>query len=112
MTEELNIDNFLQNISKKRKSLLLTMVASIAISVIYSLIATEYYKAYAYILPPESRHIQPLNVVDVDGDLISKDGEAIKPVDVYNNFIMNIQSENFKVIYNFLTILIVLYSST
>ena len=92
MTQEINIDSFLQNISKKRKTLLLIMIASIAVSVIYSFTATEYYKVSAYVLPPESRHIQPLNVVDVDGDLISKDGEAIKPVDVYNNFIMNIQS--------------------
>ena len=92
MTEELNITNFIENISKKRKPLIFIIATSIIISIIYSLVATEYYKAHAYVLPPESRYIQPLNVVDVDGDLISKDGEAIKPADVYNNFIMNIQS--------------------
>jgi len=96
MDKELDFNNFIENLLKNKNKLLFIMIASILSSIIYALSATEYYKAYAYILPPQPKHIQPLNVVDADGDLISQDSTAIKPVDVYNDFIMNIQSRNFQ----------------
>ena len=60
-----------------------------------SLTATNYYKAHAYILPPQTKYIQPLNVVDSDGDLLSQE-VPLKPNDIYTSFIRNIQSRKFQ----------------
>ena len=90
MKENIDINYFIQLLLAEKKTILSIISAAILISVVYALTATKYYKAHIYILPPQVKYIQPLNVIDVDGDLIS--GRAVEPSDIYKDFIMKVQS--------------------
>ena len=95
MKEDIDINYFIKLFLEQKKIIFIIIAAAVTISVIYALTATNYYKAYAYILPPQTKYIQALNVVDSDGDLISQE-KPLKPVDIYNSFIRNVQSRKFQ----------------
>ena len=93
MKEDIDINNFIKLFLEEKRMVFIIFVAAVLMSVIYALFATKYYKAYAYILPPQTKHIQALNVVDSDGDLLSQD-TPLQPNDIYASFIRNVQSRN------------------
>ena len=95
MKENIDINNFIRLFLEEKKVIFIIFVVAVLISVIYALTATKYYKAYAYILPPQTKHIQALNVVDTDGDLLSQE-TPLKPNDIYASFIRNVQSRKFQ----------------
>jgi chain length determinant protein (polysaccharide antigen chain regulator) len=95
MKEDLDINHFIELLIESKNIVLSIIASAIVFSIIYSLSATNYYKAYAYILPPQTKYVQPLNIVDSDGDLLSQE-TPIKPDDIYNSFIRNVQSRKFQ----------------
>ena len=104
MKEDIDLNYFIKLFLEKKKIIFTIIAAATTISIIYALTATKYYKSYAYILPPQTKYIQALNVVDVDGDLISQETSPLKPVDIYTAFVMNIQSRKYQREYFFNTI--------
>jgi len=96
MKENIDLNHFIKLLLEQKKVIFSIIIAAIIISVIYALSATKHYKAYAYILPPQTKYIQPLNVVDVDGDLISQKPVPLEPGDIYTAFIRNVQSRKFQ----------------
>ena len=69
MKEDIDINYFIKLFLEQKKIIFIIVAAAVTISVIYALTATKYYKAYAYILPPQTKYVQALNVVDADGDI-------------------------------------------
>ena len=67
MKEDIDINYFIKLFLEQKKIIFIIVAAAVTISVIYALTATKYYKAYAYILPPQTKYVQALNVVDADG---------------------------------------------
>ena len=96
MKENIDLNDFIKLLLEQKKVIFKIIITAIIISVIYALSATKYYKAYAYILPPQAKYIEPLNVVDVDGDLISQEPTPLNPNDIYTAFIRNVQSRKFQ----------------
>ena len=95
MKEDLDINHFIKLLVESKNIVFGIIATAVLVSIIYSLTATNYYKAHAYILPPQTKYIQPLNVVDSDGDLLSQE-VPLKPNDIYTSFIRNIQSRKFQ----------------
>jgi chain length determinant protein (polysaccharide antigen chain regulator) len=96
MKEDIDLNYFIKLFLEQKKIIFTIIAVATTISIIYALTATKYYKSYAYILPPQTKYIQALNVVDVDGDLISLKTSPLEPVDIYTAFVMNIQSRKYQ----------------
>ena len=78
----------------KKKSILIGIIAaSFIFSLIYAFNKEETYKAQAYLIPPESRYTQPLNVFLDDGYRLSR--EEITPSTIYRVFMLNLQSRKY-----------------
>ena len=77
MSEEINLSSIIDRIIQKKSILTGIIAVSFILSVIYALNKDETYKAQAYLIPPESRYTQPLNVFLDDGYRLSR--EEITP---------------------------------
>ncbi len=94
MNEEINLSSIFDRIIQKRSILLGIIAASFILSIIYAFNKEETYKAQAYLIPPESRFTQPLNVFLDDGYRLSR--EEITPSTIYRVFMLNIQSRKYQ----------------
>ena len=94
MAEEINIGNFLELVRKNKNTVIAIIAFSFISSVVYSMIATKYYKANAYIMPAEPKHIRALNIVGGDGILLTQTKFELD--DVYTRFILNVQSRKYQ----------------
>ena len=94
MSEEINLSSIFNRIIQKKSILIGIIAASFILSVIYALNKEETYKAQAYLIPPESRYTQPLNVFLDDGYRLSR--EEITPSTIYRVFMLNLQSRKYQ----------------
>ena len=94
MTDEINLDNFLKKIVESKNILLGIIIISFVSSIFIALSKTETFKADAYLIPPESRYIQPLNVFLSDGYRLAR--SSFTRGDVYRTFVLNMQSRRFQ----------------
>ena len=94
MSEEINLSSIFDRIIQKKSILIGIIAASFILSVIYAFHKEETYKAQAYLIPPESRYTQPLNVFLDDGYRLSR--EEITPSTVYRVFMLNLQSRKYQ----------------
>ena len=94
MSEEINLSTLFNRISEKKKSILIIILSSFLISLIYAFSQDEYFKTQAYLIPPESRYTQPLNVFLDDGYRLSRD--EITPSTIYRVFMLNLQSRKYQ----------------
>jgi chain length determinant protein (polysaccharide antigen chain regulator) len=94
MTEQ-NIDNFLDLVIEKKKVLLGIILASITVSVIYALTATQLYKTSIFVVPATDIMINSLNVKDSEGRSFTRDSQ-ITPSIAYNTFMTNAQSRRYQ----------------
>ena len=95
MTSE-NLNSFVDFIEKKRITLLGIIIVPTLAALIYSITATEIYKTSIYIIPPQQKDINALNITTKDGRrLVSLDSE-IGVNEVYNTFMVNAQSRKYQ----------------
>ena len=94
MSEEINLSTLFNRISEKKKSILIIILSSFLISLIYAFSQDEYFKTQAYLIPPESRYTQSLNVFLDDGYRLSRD--EITPSTIYRVFMLNLQSRKYQ----------------
>ena len=94
MSEEINLSSIFNRIIQKKSILLGIIAASFILSIIYAFNKEETYKAQAYLIPPESRFTQPLNVFLDDGYRLSR--EEITPSTIYRVFMLNLQSRKYQ----------------
>ncbi|MBC8302957.1 MAG: hypothetical protein H8E55_45290 [Pelagibacterales bacterium] len=94
MTDQ-NIDNFLDIVVKKKKIIASIIIASVLTSLVYALAATKLYKTSIYIIPPQQKDINALNIIGKDGRRIATDFE-IRTHEVYNIFMVNAQSRKYQ----------------
>ena len=94
MNEEISVSKILNKIKSEIKPLLLIMGFSIFFSLFHALTTEEIFKSVAHLIPPENRHIQPLNIFLEDGYRITQ--EAIYPTQVYRTFVTNLQSRKYQ----------------
>ena len=94
MTEQ-NIDNFVDLVIEKKNVLVSIILASIIVSIIYALTATELYKTSIYIIPPQEKDVNALNIKGEDGKSLTTDSQ-IKSNEVYSIFLVNAQSRKYQ----------------
>ncbi|GIS31976.1 MAG: hypothetical protein Ct9H90mP3_7720 [Flammeovirgaceae bacterium] len=94
MSEEINLSSIFDRIIQKKNILIGIIAASFIFSLIYAFNKEETYKAQAYLIPPESRYTQPLNVFLDDGYRLSR--EEITPSTIYRVFMLNLQSRKYQ----------------
>ena len=63
----MNIDNIYTSIRDNIKQISIIILVNIIIAVIFALNSPEVYTAKAYVLPPENKYIQELNLTDDEG---------------------------------------------
>lgn len=88
----MNID-FLGLIKENKTALIGIIVVNIFISLLYALNATKTWTARAYLLPPEDRHVQALNIAAQE---VVSSNYAFSVREVYPVFIRNIQSRKYQ----------------
>ena len=94
MTEQ-NIDNFVDLVIEKKNVLISIILASVIVSIIYALTATELYKTSIYIIPPQEKDVNALNIKGEDGKSLTTDSQ-IKSNEVYSIFLVNAQSRKYQ----------------
>lgn len=94
MTEEINLSSIINRIVEKKIILIGIIGLSFIISLIYAFNKDETYKAEAYLIPPENRYVQPLNIFLDDGYRLSRD--EITPSVIYRTFMLNLQSRKYQ----------------
>ena len=94
MTEQ-NIDNFVDLVIEKKNVLISIILASIIVSIIYALTATELYKTSIYVVPAQEISIHPLNVKDSEGASFTRDSQISTSI-AYNVFLTNAQSRRYQ----------------
>ncbi len=94
MNDDINLSNLFQKIRETKKTLISIISLSILFSLIYAFTQEETFKAEAYLIPPESRYTQPLNVFLEDGYRLTR--EEIEPSDIYRVFMLNLQSRKYQ----------------
>lgn len=90
MTQDINLTNFINTLKEKKRVAQIIVVASLVLSIIYSLTAQKLYKSSIYVIPPQSKYVNMLNVFDDDGKLLIN--REIRVKDVYKVFVLNAQS--------------------
>ena len=90
MNEDINFAAFINAIREKYRVILAIITVSVLISFYHAFTVTEYFKARIYLLPPEVKHVMPLNVLDTGGGLLLK--REIYIFDAYRIFVLNVQS--------------------
>ena len=94
MTDQ-NIDNFLDLIVDKRKIIISIIAISILASFLYAISAIPLYKTSIYIIPPQEKDVNALNIKGKDGKSLTTDSQ-IKSNEVYNIFMVNAQSRKYQ----------------
>ena len=94
MTDK-NINNFIDIVIERKAVIISIILVSIFSSLIYVFSATNLYKTSIYIIPPQAKDINALNVKDRDGNKLTGD-EQITPQDVYTFFMVNAQSRKYQ----------------
>tara|TARA_B100000427_G_scaffold159773_1_gene132793 strand:- start:122 stop:1171 length:1050 start_codon:yes stop_codon:yes gene_type:complete len=92
MNTELDLKNFIQACIDKRKTILGIVASFFIFSIIYSLLLTENYKTYAYIIPPLEKDVQALKL---SSSVLGQLDSAANPWTqkrVYDTYVRNIQS--------------------
>ena len=90
-----NMNNLIDLIVDRKKIIIAIIATSILISVIYALTATPLYRTSIYIIPPQDKDINALNVIDKEGKRLIND-YLIRPQDVYTKFMVKAQSRKFQ----------------
>ena len=94
--EDHSINNFFDIVIEKKKIIASIILISLFISLFYALTATPLYKTSIYIIPPQEKDINALNIKEKDGPaFLTTDGQ-IKSQDVYNMFMVNAQSRKYQ----------------
>ena len=89
----MNIDNIYTSIKDNIKIISAIIIVNIIIAVSYALTAPEVYTARAYILPPENKYIQNLNLSASEVGNTKRDYTVRE---VYPLFINNLQSRKYQ----------------
>ena len=88
----MNID--IWQLIKDNKNMLITIIiANIFVAIFYALNATKTWTAKAYLLPPEDRHVQALNIAAQE---VVSSNYSFSVREVYPVFIRNIQSRKYQ----------------
>ena len=90
-----NMNNLIDLIVDSKKIIIVIITTSVLISVIYALTATPLYRTSIYIIPPQDKDINALNVIDKEGRRLIND-YLIRPQDVYTKFMVKAQSRKFQ----------------
>ena len=90
-----NINNFIDTVVERKTIILSIILFSILSSLVYAFSATNLYKTSIYIIPPQAKDINALNIKDKDGNKLTAD-EQITPHDVYTFFMVNAQSRKYQ----------------
>jgi chain length determinant protein (polysaccharide antigen chain regulator) len=90
-----NMNNLVDLIVDSKKTIIAIIASSILVSVIYALTATPIYRTSIYIIPPQDKDINALNVIDKEGRRLIND-YLIRPQDVYTKFMVKAQSRKFQ----------------
>ena len=88
MSDEINITSIINRIIQNKRAMIGIILGSFILSVVIALTQPETYKATAYLIPPENKYTQPLNVFLNDGYRLSR--EELTPTVVYRTFVLNI----------------------
>jgi len=94
MTDK-NINNFIDTVIERKAVIISIIFVSIFSSLIYVFSATNLYKTSIYIIPPQAKDINALNVKDRDGNKLTGD-EQITSHNVYTFFMVNAQSRKYQ----------------
>ena len=94
MSDEINITSIINRIIQNKRAMIGIILGSFILSVVIALTQPETYKATAYLIPPENKYTQPLNVFLNDGYRLSR--EELTPTVVYRTFVLNIQSRKYQ----------------
>jgi len=89
----MNIDNIFDEIKENIKPLSIIVLINILIAITYALTSPEMYTAKTYILPPENKYVQALNLSASDVGNTKYDYTVRE---VYPLFINNIQSRKYQ----------------
>ena len=90
-----NINSVIDLIADRKKTFITLIAASIIVAVIYALSATSIYRTSIYIIPPQDKDINALNIIDKDGRRLIND-YLVRPQDVYVKFMVKAQSRKFQ----------------
>jgi len=91
-----NINNFFDIVIEKKKIITSIILLSVFISIFYALTATPLYKTSIYIIPPQEKDINALNIKERNGQSFLTSDDQIKSQDVYNMFMVNAQSRKYQ----------------
>ena len=94
MTEH-NINNFLDVVVERKKIIIGIILAALLTSVLYAFSETKIYKTSIYIIPPQEKDVNALNIIDKDGKSLTAESR-IRPSEVYNIFMVNAQSRKYQ----------------
>ena len=94
MSDEINITSIINRIIQNKRAIIGIIFGSFILSVVIALTQPETYKATAFLIPPENKYTQPLNVFLNDGYRLSR--EELTPTVVYRTFVLNIQSRKYQ----------------
>ena len=94
MSDEINLTTIINRVIQNKRSMIGIIIGSLILSIVIALTQPETYKATAYLIPPENKYTQPLNVFLNDGYRLSR--EELTPTIVYRTFVLNLQSRNYQ----------------
>ena len=89
----MNIDNIYTSIRDEIKPISIIILVNIIIATVYALNAPEVYTAKAYVLPPENKYIQELNL---SADEVGNTKQDYSVREVYPLVINNLQSRKYQ----------------
>ncbi len=89
----MNIDNIFASIRDEIKPIIIIILVNIIIATAYALNATEVYTAKAYVLPPENKYIQALNL---SASEVGNTKQDYTVREVYPLVINNLQSRKYQ----------------
>ena len=94
MSDEINLTTIINRVIQNKRSMIGIIIGSLILSIVIALTQPETYKATAYLIPPENKYTQPLNVFLNDGYRLSR--EELTPTIVYRTFVLNLQSRKYQ----------------
>jgi chain length determinant protein (polysaccharide antigen chain regulator) len=86
-----NIDNFLDIVMERKKTVIGIILVTILGSIIYAYSETEMFKTSIYLIPPQEGDVNALNIIDKDGRSYLNENR-VRPHEVYSMFMVNAQS--------------------
>ena len=94
MTEH-NINNFLDVVMERKIIITGIILAFLLTSIIYAFSQTNIYKTSIYVIPPQEKDINALNIIDKNGKSLTQ-SQRTRPSEVYNIFMVNAQSRKYQ----------------